>query len=153
MINVSACWFNFRTRKCRCQSCRVFNVQNEVYTWRVLEKVGCVVCQQFLGRPSLSHRDVDLQRRDVKITLLFHVATWIYTSRRQNHNSLSHRDVGIHVATSVLKPSVTSRRGMSHRDVIFQCLCHVATWDVSSRREINPLSVTSRRCLQRRDFA
>ena len=90
-------------------------------------------------------------RRDVKITLLCHVATWIYTSRRQNHTSLSRCDVGFHVATSMLKPSVTSRRGMSRRDIIFQCLCHVATWDATSRRRLVKLSVTSRRGPARRD--
>ena len=41
MISVSACWFNFRTRKRRCKSCRMLNVQSEVYKWRVLEKLGC----------------------------------------------------------------------------------------------------------------
>ena len=171
MLSVSACWFNFRTRKRRCKSCRVINVQIEVYTLRVLEKVGYVVCQKSLGRPSLSRRDVDLPRRDVKITLQCHVATWIYTSRRQNHTSLSCRDVGFHVATSMLKPSVTSRRGMSRRDVIFQCLCHVATWDsnvatwekstlchvatlhLTSRRRLVNLSVTSRRDPAHRDVA
>ena len=30
----------FRTRKCGCRSYSVFNARNEVYTWRVLEKVG-----------------------------------------------------------------------------------------------------------------
>ena len=90
----------------------MFNVQNEVYTWRVLDKVGCVVCQKFLGRPSLSRRDVDLPRRDVKITLLCHVATLDFTSRRQFSSSLLRRDVRF-----------------QRRDVIFTYLCHVATWD------------------------
>ena len=136
MLIISACWFNFKTRKRRCKSCRVFNVQNEVYTCRVLGKVGCVVCQKFLGRFSLSRRDVDLPRRDVKITLLCHVATWIYTSRRQ-----------------LVHGSVTSRRVFSCRDVkLYQplsrrdvdsnvatspneALCHVATWPRTSRRD------------------
>ena len=93
-----------------------------------------------------------LPHRDVKLTPLCHVATCIFTSRRQFvnpsvtsrrvfsrrdvnlHKPLSRRDVISHVATSFLHLSVTSRRGIS-----------------TSRRGLNPLSVTPRRCLQRRD--
>ena len=93
-------------------------------------------------------------RRDVKLTPLCHVATCIFTLRRQFvnpsvtsrrvfsrrdvnlHKPLSRRDVIPHVATSFLHLSVTSRRGIP-----------------TSRRGLNPLSVTSRRCLQRRDVA
>ena len=92
------------------------------------------MCQIFLGRPSLSRRDVELPRRDVKITSLCHVATWIYTSRRQIYISLSRRDVDLHVATSFLTP-----------------LCHVATWMYTSRRQLVQVSVTSRRGPERRN--
>ena len=92
------------------------------------------MCQKFLGRPSLSRRNVELPRRDVKITSLCHVATWIYTSRRQIYISLSRRDVDLHVAMSFLTP-----------------LCHVATWIYTSRRQLVQVSVTSRRSPARRD--
>ena len=93
------------------------------------------MCQKFLGRPSLPHRDVELPRRDVKITSLCHVATWNYTSRRQIYISLSHRDVDLHVTTSFLTP-----------------LCHVATWMYTSRRQLVHVSVTSRCGPARRDI-
>ena len=66
------------------------------------------MCSNF----SLSSRDVDLPRRDVKLTPLCHVATCIFTSRRQ-----------------FAQASVTSRRHPARRDIIFTCLCYVATWD------------------------
>ena len=90
--------------------------------------------------------------RDVKMSPLFHVATWITTSRRQFLKPLSRRDVRSDVATSKYNLSVTSRRGISRRDVIWSCPlsrrdvgfhvatsfghapCHVATWDFTSRR-------------------
>ena len=49
---------------------------------------------------SLSRRDVDLPHRDVNFYPLCHVATWIYTSRRE-----------------FLLASVTSRRHPGRRDV------------------------------------
>ena len=133
--------------------------------------MGCVLCQKVLGRPSLPRRDVRFHvatskshlsatsrrvfsRRDVKLTPLCHVATCIFTSRRQFvhpsatsrrvfsrrdvnlHKPLSPRDVTPHVTTSFLHVSVTSRREIP-----------------TSRRELQPLSVTSRRGLQRRDVA
>ena len=99
---------------------------------------------------SVTSRHV-FSRRDVKFTCFCHVATCIFTSRRQ-----------------LVQASVTSRRVFSRRDVKFLkplsrrdviphvatsnlCLCHVTTWTPTSRRGLNPLSVTSRRCLQRRD--
>ena len=124
--------------------------------------MGCVVCQKFLGRPSLSRRDVELPRRDVKITSLCHVAT-------SNLPSLLRCDVDLHVATSNLHLSATSRRGFTRRDVIFdpslpRCdvdvhvataigtgPCHVATWIYTSRRRLVMCSVTSRRDPERRD--
>ena len=84
---------------------------------------------------SVTSRRVFL-RRDVKISCFCHVATCIFTSRRQIYMSLSCRDVDSNVATS-----------------ISQTLCHVATCIFTSRREIVPASVTSRRGLQRRDVA
>ena len=131
--------------------------------------MGCVVCQKFLGRPSLSRREVELPRRDVKITSLCHVTTWIYTSRRQIYISLPRRDVDLHVATSNLHLSATSRRGFTRRDVIFDPSlprrdvdvhvatsigtgpCHVATWIYTTRRRLVMCSVTSRRDPERRD--
>ena len=110
------------------------------------------MCQNFLGRPSLSRRDVELPRRDVILTLLCHVATCIFTSRRQ-----------------IVKPTVTSRRVFSRRDVILHkplsrrdviphvatwiepTLCHVATLPSTSRRCLMKLSVTSRGHPARRD--
>ena len=61
----------------------------------------------------------EISRRDVKKSPLYHVATWITTSRRQFLKPLSRRDVGI-----------------SRRDVILILLCHVATWIFTSRRPI-----------------
>ena len=95
---------------------------------------------------------MDLPRRDVKISCLCHVATCIFTSRRQNHRPLSCRDVYFHVATSISKSlchvamsSCTSRRqiyrSLSRRDVDSNvvtspssALCHVATCPCTSRR-------------------
>ena len=94
------------------------------------------MCQKFLGRPSLPRRDVELPRRDVKITSLCHVATWNYTSRRQIYISLSRRNVDLHVATSFLTP-----------------LCHVATWMYTSRRGCTGRDVNWYRSLSRRDVA
>ena len=137
--------------------------------------------QKYLGSPSLSRRDVrshvatskchpsatsrrESPRRDVNFRSLCHVATSFYyssvtsrreifTSRRQNVNPLSRRDVVFHVATSfghslchvatwfltsrrqLVMPSATSRRGISRRDVGKYALCHVATWPRTSRRE------------------
>ena len=89
------------------------------------------------------------------------------TSRRQMNTPLSRRDVYFHVATSNEHPSVTSRRVFSCRDVNLSkplsccdVYLHVATSFLhvsvtsrrgipTSRRGLNPLSVTSRRCLQR----
>ena len=107
--------------------------------------MGCVVCQKFIGRPSLSRRDVELPRRDIKITSLCHVATWIYTSRRQIYISLPRRDVDLHVATSFLTPlcHVATSIGTGP--------CHVATWIYTSRRRLVMCSVTSRHDPERRD--
>ena len=108
--------------------------------------MGCVVCQKFLGRPSLS-------RRDVKITSLCHVTTW------SSHVSTSFLTPLCHVATwmytsrrQLVQAPVTSRRGFTRRDVVWLCalshrdvtpnvatwsseaLCHVATSPRTSRR-------------------
>ena len=64
---------------------------------------------------SLSHCDVDLPRRDVNFYPLCHVATWIYTSRRE-----------------FLLASVTSRRHPGRRDVDFSE--PLERRDVNSRR-------------------
>ena len=90
------------------------------------------VATSFLKYSVTSRREIP--RRDVIYTSLCHVATWIYTSRRQNYISLSRRDVDLHVATSFLTP-----------------LCHIATWMYTSRRQLVKLSVTSRRGPTRRD--
>ena len=83
---------------------------------------------------SLSRRDMDLHVATSFLTPLCHVATWIYTSRRQ-----------------LVQLSVTSRRGPARRDVVWSCAL--------SHRDVNPnvatwacfLSVTSRRHPARRD--
>ena len=107
--------------------------------------MGCVVCQKFLGRPSLSRRDVKLPRRDVKITSLCHVATWIYTSRRQIYIALPRRDV-------IFDPSLPRRDvDVNVTTSIGTGPCHVATWIYTSRRRLVMCSVTSRRDPKRRD--
>ena len=96
----------------------------------------------------------EISRRDVILIFLCHVATCIFTSRRQNISYLSRRDVGFYVATSfghalchvatwdftsrrhLVMSSVTSRRGISRRDVGLFVLCHVATWPRTSRRGV-----------------
>ena len=129
MIRVSACWFNFRTRKRRCRSCRVFNVQNEVYTWRVLEKNGLSSVSK-LSWETLSvtsRRGAPTSRR--QISSLCHVATWIsHVATSFEHSSVTSR-------RQIVKPTVTSRRVFSRRDVILHkplsrrdVIPHVATW-------------------------
>ena len=85
-------------------------------------------------------------RRDVKITCFCHVATCIFTSRRQLvHASVTSRRDLVH--TSVTPRRVFSRRGvnlyqpLSRRDVasnvatsFSEALCHVATLTRTSRR-------------------
>ena len=82
----------------------------------------------------LSRRDVYFHVTKSISTRLYHVATCIFTSRRE-----------------FVPASVTWRRRPTRRDVKFICLCHVATWTPTSRRGLNPLSVTSRRDPVRRD--
>ena len=85
---------------------------------------------------SLPRRDVDLHVATSFFTPLCHVATWMYTSRRQ-----------------LVQVPVTSRRGFTRRDVVWSCAL--------SRRDVTPnvatwsclLSVTSRRHPARRDVA
>ena len=82
----------------------------------------------------LPRRDMDLHVATSFLTRLCHVATWMYTSRRQ-----------------LVQVSVTSRRGPARRDVVWSCAL--------SRRDVTPnvatwyclLSVTSRRHPARRD--
>ena len=84
---------------------------------------------------SLPRRDMDLHVATSFLTPLCHVATWMYTSRRQ-----------------LVQVPVTSRRGFTRRDVVWSCalsrrdvtpnvatwsseaLCHVATSPRTSRR-------------------
>ena len=85
---------------------------------------------------SLPRREVDLHVATSFVTPLCHVATWMYTSRRQ-----------------LVQVPVTSRRGFTRRDVVWSCAL--------SRRDVTPnvatwsclLSVTSRRHPARRDVA
>ena len=95
----------------------------------------------------------EISRRDVIYYSSVTSRREIFTSRRQNVNPLSRRDVVFHVATSfghslchvatwsltsrrqLVMPSATSRRGISRRDVGKYALCHVATWLRTSRRE------------------
>ena len=121
---------------------------------------------------SLSRRDVEFPRRDVKLTPLCHVATWDFTSRRHFLTlSVTSRRGPPMSRRHFLTLSVTSRRGISHRDVIFDMslsrrdvasnvatwikstLCHVATLPPTSRRCLVKLSVTSRRDPARRCVA
>ena len=102
--------------------------------------------RQFLKLSVTSRREIS--RRDVQISSLCHVATWIFTSRRHFNTSLSRRDVYFHVATSKYKTLChvatwprTSRRGPARRDVA----PHVATWPRTSRRHLVMSSATSRR--------
>ena len=134
----------------------MFNVQNEVYTWRVLEKSGLSSVSKISwetlsvtsrrGAPTSRRQNyISLPRRDVKFTSLCHVATWMYTSR-SHFLPLS--------ATSrrqLVQVSITSRRGPARRDVVWSCALsrrdmtpNVATWSCF-------LSVTSRRHPARRD--
>ena len=101
--------------------------------------------KKFLGRPSLSRRDVGfhvatsfsmlsvtlrrgISRRDVNFEALCHVATWDFTSRRHFYMSLSRRDVGFQ------RRDVDKFHSLSRRDVasnvatsLSEALCHVAT--------------------------
>ena len=131
-------------------------------------KTGVSLCKTSWFTLSVTSRR-EISRRDVKMSPLCHVATWITTSRRHFKISLSRRDVRFHVATSDEQPSVTSRReiftsrrqiigSLSRRDVVphvatsfGKTLCHVATWSLTSRRLLVLLSVTSRRGISRRD--
>ena len=135
MISVSACWFNFRSRKCRCEACRVFKVQKGSLQVESSRKIGVLVYKISWETFSATSRR-EISRRDVIFEALCHVATWIYTSRRQNFISLLRRDVDF-----------------SCRDVILTLLCHVATCIFTSQRQIVKPSVTSRREAPRRDVA
>ena len=84
---------------------------------------------------SLSRRDVDFQRRDVDF-----------------HNSLSRRDMDFQ------RRDVDFHNPLERRDVvsnvatwILMGLCHVATLLLNVATLLIPLSVTSRRCPERRD--
>ena len=91
---------------------------HRVTSWR--EGVFCscnLSCAQIF---SLSRRDVDLPRRDVKLTPLCHVVTCIFTSQRQfvqvsvtSGRVFSRRDVTLH------KPLSRRDVDFSRRDVIF----------------------------------
>ena len=158
MINVFVCWFNFRTRKRGCRSYSVLNARNEVYTWRVLEKVGCIMYRKFLGRPSLSRRDVELPRRDVILTLLCHVATWYsHVATSLLHVATSNCKALCHVATwnsHVATWTSHVATSLLHVATSFgHLLCHVATLLRTSRHHLVMLSATSRRCPARRDVA
>ena len=150
MINVSLCWFNFRTRKRGCRSYSVFNSRNEATrgesrqselhnasksswkTFSATSRRGALTSRRQIVIP-LPRRDVDFPRRDVILTLLCHVATCTVTSRRQT-----------------VKLSVTSRRGiLTSRRGILTLRRHFPT----SRRHLVRLSATSRRCPARRDVA
>ena len=103
MLIFSACWFNFRTRKRRYKSCRMFNVQNKFTRGEFLKKVGCVVCK----KKKFSWETLSVTSR-----------RGAPTSRRQNYISLPRRDVDLHVTTLNLHLSATLRRGFTRRDII-----------------------------------
>ena len=130
-------------------NCRVFNVSGKSIRGE-LSKTGVLSYKRSWVTLSVTSRREN-SRRDVKMSPLCHVATWITTSRRHFNDPLSRRDVYFHVATSKYNLSVTSRRGISRRDVIWSCPLsrrdvgfHVATWACLS-------SITSRRGPARRD--
>ena len=77
---------------------------------------------------SLSRRDVDFQRRDVKLYLLCHVATWISNVATWILMSLWN------VVTLLIPLSVTSRRWPERRDAGCSTLYNVATLPRTSRR-------------------
>ena len=121
MIGISACLFTFRMRECKSGGGFVPTTHYKLIESQVRERrVSCscnLSCAQIF---SLSRRDVDLPRRDVKLTPLCHVATCIFTSRRQfvqvfvtSRHVLSRRDVNLH------KPLSRRDVDFSRRDVIF----------------------------------
>ena len=106
-----------------------------IHRFSVTSRRGLPTSQRQLYMP-LSHRDVDLTRRDVNFYI-----------------SLPRRDVDPHVARSIFTFSATSQRGFTRRDVNFykplsrrDVAHHVATL-------VATLFVTSRRHPARRDVA
>ena len=100
-------------------SCRVFNVSGKFIRGEFSKTKVLLYKRSWVNLSATSQREIS--RRDVKKSLV------------------------CHVATSVFEASVTSRRKISRRDVILMLLCHVATWIFTSRHQIVRLSVTSRR--------
>ena len=99
-------------------------------TFSATSRRGALMSRRQIVIP-LPRRDVDFPRRDVILTLLFHVATCTVTSRRQT-----------------VKLSVTSRRGiLTLRRGILTSRRHFPT----SRRHLVRLSATSQRRSARRD--
>ena len=127
------------------------------------KKMGCIMYRKFLGRPSLSRRDVELPRRDIILTLLCHVATWDFHVATWT----------FHVATSLLHVATSNCKALCHvatwdshvatwtshvatsllhiATSLGHLLCHVATLPFTSRRHLDMLSATSRHCPARRD--
>ena len=107
-------------------------------------KSGVHNVRNVLGRLSLSRRDVELPRRDVKLSSLCHVAT--SNCKALCHVATWNSHVAMwtsHVATSLLHVATS----FGH------ALCHVATLPRTSRRlQVKP-SVTSRRDPAHRDVA
>ena len=173
MIGISVCLFTFRMRGCKSEGRFVPTTHYKLIESQVRER-------GFMFMKSSICSNFSLSRRDVNLTPLCHVATCIFTLRRQFNTPLSRRDVYFHVATSICTPlchvatwictslchvatsSSTSRRHfnmtLSRRDVasnvatwIKSTLCHVATLPLTSRRCLVKFFVTSRRDPARRD--
>ena len=118
----------------------------------IMSQVGrlCTILLTIVGFSATSRRGPPTSRRQNHMLLsrrdvYFHVATCIFTSRRQLvHASVTSRRQLVHA-------SVTSRSGFTRRDVKFISLCHVATWNSHVATSLLHFSVTSRRRFTRRD--
>ena len=129
VIGISVCLFTFRMHGCKSGGGFVPTTHYKLIDSQVRERGFMFMKSSICSNFSLSRRDVDFPRRDVNLTPLYHVATCIFTSRRQ-----------------FVHPSVTSRRVFSRRTWICTSLCHVATSFSTSRRHFNMT-------LSRRDVA
>ena len=167
MINVSLCWFNFRTRKrgAGLTACSIPGMklhvessrQSELHnasksSWKTFSATSrrrALTSRRQIVIP-LPCRDVDFPRRDVILTLLCHVATCTVSSRRQTVKLSVTSRRGILTSRRGILTSrrgiLTSRRHFPHVATSFGlALCHVATLPRTSRRRQVQLSVTSRR--------
>ena len=152
MIGISVCLFTFRMRGCKSGGRFVPTTHYKLIESQVRERGFMFMKSSICSNFSLSRRDVDFPRRDVNLTPLCHVATCIFTSRRQFNTPLSRRDMSFHVAmwiyTSLCHVAMSSSTSRRH---FKSTLYHVATLPPTSRCCLVKLSVTSRRDPARRD--